>query len=88
MLDIYKPWVKYVNNQSINKGIKIVYKVTVLLFDQKTNTKSVNKLYFIPTFKQSFTNYLSTTKNRILNLLSNSFTHNPHSLLLSSPKEN
>ncbi len=88
MLDnINKPWVKSVNNKRLYKGINIVYKHTVNFLIFKNNLSCGYKPPFNNLFNHTFTYYLSTGNLPNINLLSKSFTHNPHHLLLNPINE-
>lgn len=80
-------WVNYVNNPRINSSLSIVKQFTIsTLKSNQINNYSYNYL-FNRTTTPLFSSDISTPKLPKNNLLSNSFTHNPHHLLLRPLKK-
>ena len=84
---IINSWVKYVNNWRLIVSISIGYISTFISLKLAQYIYNLVKTHFIPQLSPIFSNTLSTPKMTDFHLLSKSFTHNPHNLLLVTNKK-
>jgi hypothetical protein len=84
---IQNTWVNYVNNQRVNSSLSKVKQFTISIIKPTPTNNYLYKLSQIWTTTPLFSSNLSTYKIHKINLLSNSFTHNPHHLLLNPLKK-